>query len=379
MRRIFIVCSGLGHVRRGYESFTQECFDTLSLEPQLDITLFKGGGKSTNKSITLWNLSRVDRAVDQFAKLIGTSGYYLEQISFTISLLPYIQRHQPNVIYFSDINIGNILWHWRRFTKQRYKLLLSNGGPVFPESFYRWDHIQQVAPQHFELAVKAGISTDKQSLVPYGIHMSPKLQPLTSEQRQASRIKLRLPTQRNLILCIAAINKSHKRLDYLIHEVANLPEPRPYLLVLGQQDSESSEILHLGNQLLGNDGFQTREVPQEEVANYYKISDFFVLPSLREGLPRVLIEAMSYGLPCLAHDYEVSRFILGEEGYFGDFSQKGALTNLINSLLDSMSSATEKPDRLLKYFARHTAVYDRFSWEVLKSEYIALVKKSVST
>ncbi len=51
--KIFIVCSGLGHVKRGYESFTQECFNALFQEPTLDITLFKGSGDSSEKEIVL--------------------------------------------------------------------------------------------------------------------------------------------------------------------------------------------------------------------------------------------------------------------------------------------------------------------------------------
>ena len=44
--RVFIVCSGLGRITRGFESFMQECFETLKEEPDLDVTLYKGGGHS---------------------------------------------------------------------------------------------------------------------------------------------------------------------------------------------------------------------------------------------------------------------------------------------------------------------------------------------
>ena len=53
--KVFVICSGLGNIKRGYESFTQECFEALSQEPLLDVTLFKGGGKSSEKEIALWN------------------------------------------------------------------------------------------------------------------------------------------------------------------------------------------------------------------------------------------------------------------------------------------------------------------------------------
>jgi hypothetical protein len=49
-------------------------------------------------------------------------------------------------------------------------------------------------------------------------------------------------------------------MDYLIEEVARLSKPRPYLLLLGQQEAESSEIIQRGKQLLGTENFQLRTV-----------------------------------------------------------------------------------------------------------------------
>ncbi|MHC5718054.1 MAG: glycosyltransferase family 4 protein, partial [Nostoc sp.] len=132
MIKVFLICSGLGNVKRGFESFTQECFEALSQEPELDITLFKGGGKSNHRQISLWNFPRDSSVGIHLGKLTGRGAYFLEQVSFVCSLLPHIYQQQPNVIYFSDGAVGNILWHWRKRTGQRYKLLYSNGGPLSP-------------------------------------------------------------------------------------------------------------------------------------------------------------------------------------------------------------------------------------------------------
>jgi len=371
MIRVFIVCSGLGNVKRGFESFAQECFDALSQEPELDIILFKGGNKYHPKEIPLWNLRRASKQTIQLGKLLKKDAYYIEQASFVFSLLPYIQRQQPDVIYFSDGTVGNALWHWRRLTKQRYQLLFSNGGPLSPP-FDRWDYVQQVAPKHFQVAIDAGESAKKQSLLPYGIKLRAELKSLPISEREALRRKLDLPEERAIILSVGAINKSHKRMDYLIEEVARLSKPRPYLLLLGQQEAESSEIIQRGKQLLGTENFQVRTVAHNQIADYYSVADIFVLASLSEGFGRVLLEAMSHGLPCLAHDYETSHFVLGEEGYFANFTQPGSLERL-------MTQALEEGYNPVKRQQRHRSIYERFSWERLRPSYIKMIQHCVSS
>ncbi len=362
--KVFFICSGLGNIKRGFESFTQECFDTLSQEPELDVTLFKGGGKSTNRQVTLWNFPRDSWLGIHLGKLTGRGSYFIEQISFVCSLLPYIYQQQPDVIYFSDGTVGNILWHWRKTTGQCYKLLFSNGGPLSPP-FQRWDHVQQVAPIHLQAAVEAGEPLEKQSLVPYGIQMDSQLKILSASEKATLRGNLELPEDVPIVLSVAAINKSHKRMDYLIREVAQLPEPRPYLLMLGQQEVESPEIFKLGNQLLGSDQFQIKTVAPHQVANYYQVADAFVLASLSEGFGRVFLEAMSYGLPCLAHNYEITRFVLKDEGYLANFQLSGSLANLILQVL------THKDDN--SKYRRHQSVYQRFSWNQLRSGYVEMI------
>nr|MDZ8001363.1 glycosyltransferase family 4 protein [Aulosira sp. DedVER01a] len=353
---------------RGYESFAQQAFQALSKESSLEVTLFKGGGKAQAQEIPLWNLPRHTRTACRIAKYTKTSAYLVEQISFCFSLLRYIQREKPNVIYFSDNDIGNLLARWRDFSKQNYKLLFCNGGPLRPRSpiFANCDLIQQVAPQHLHNCLNAGISAQKQTLVTAGAEIPAELQMLLPSEKEYLRNKLGLPEKRPLILSVGHISKSHKRMDYLIREVASLPETRPYLLLLGQQDGSSGEIIELGNSLLGSENFQVRTVASHEVADYYRVADTFVLASLSEGLARVFLEAMSYGLPCIVHDYAVTRYTFGNEGYFGDFTKTGSLVDLITQVLLANKDKS-------KFYQRHRFIYERFSWDKLLPIYLEMI------
>ena len=64
-----------------------------------------------------------------------------------------------------------------------------------------------------------------------------------------------------------------------------------------------------------DDYFELKEPTKEIVAKYHK-SDFFVLPSLFEGFPNVLCEAMSCGLPVLFSDV-CDNSSIAKDGYNG--------------------------------------------------------------
>lgn len=365
--KVFLVCSGLGHLRRGFESFTQECFDALVDEPALDLTLFAGGGKTRGRQIALWTLHRQEALTQWLGSVSGRGVYFIEQATFFLSLIPHLLLKKPNIVFFMDGNLGNMLWHWRRWTGASYKLLFSNGGPLMPP-FPRSDKVQQVNPYHLQQALHAGDTAEKNVLVPYGFQISPQFTELSLSEKQALRKEVRLPTDRKIVLSVGAINSSHKRMDYLVREFAKLAEPRPFLLMLGQLDEESPAIVQLATQLLGEENFSIRSATYNEMSSYYQVADIFILTSISEAFGRVLAEAASYGLICIAHDYEVSRYVLDAEGCFCDMKIEGTLAQTLTELL--LSGRYQQNSA-----RRHQAIYDKFSWDVLRPRYVELIQQ----
>lgn len=56
----------------------------------------------------------------------------------------------------------------------------------------------------------------------------------------------------------------------------------------------------------------TGAIPQEKLANYFRNSDIFVLPSFYEGLPLVIIEALASGLRVVVNDLPGIKSWIGE-------------------------------------------------------------------
>ncbi|RYY08135.1 MAG: glycosyltransferase [Sphingobacteriaceae bacterium] len=359
--KVFLICTGLGFVNRGYESFTRECFDALKNTKDFELYLIKGGGKSFDNEIVLSNLPRRKKAAQLLEKIFPFDAYTIEQITFCLSLLPLIISKKPAVIYYSDFELGTYLWHLRKHLKFKYKLLFSNGAPNGPP-FKTEDHVQQLLPVYLEQAIQQGAPATMQTLLPYGFDIDIKERLQVISQKETTRSKLGFSPAQKIILSVGAVNNHHKRMNYLIEEVAKLGSEF-YLVILGQFEAETLELMQLAKSKLP-DRFIIKSVPFEQVKEYYIAADYFVLASLNEGFGRVLIEALSYGLPCIVHDYINAKQVLGNYADYIDM---------------------RKPDELQKHlsgfkprFDKQTLIettYQRYSWDVLKNDYIKMINK----
>jgi glycosyltransferase involved in cell wall biosynthesis len=366
MTRVFFVCSGLGHVHRGYETFMRECYAALKHEPGLDLWLFKGAGPGDKREIPLLHLPRAGFGARFIGELTNRGAYTVEQVSLTASLIPYIVRERPDLIYYCDISIGKLLYYWRKLSGARYRLLLHNGGPH--PAPYQWaDHVHQLTPGEANRAVAAGFAPERQTLLPCGFRFGQVPMPAVEEEKAARRRELGLPLDRKVVLSVGALNRGHKRMDYLISEVAAMGEDRPFLVMLGEVESETPAVRATADLLLGPDGYMMRTVQRDAMDKYYRAADVFALASLVEAFGLVYVEAMSHGLPCIAHDYPVSRFVFGDDGLLADLRLSGKLTEQLRLALGQADTAEGR-------IQRHTAVSHRFDWSALAPRYVAMMQ-----
>lgn len=358
--KVLFTCSGVGILNRGIESFFREAFDGLRDDPGLKLTLCKGGGDPLPDEDVLWTLPRTGLPARLLGRCLRRSAYTIEQLSSFPSVVKAIRRERPDVVFYSDANLGFQLFRWRKRVAVPFRLLFSNGGPCHPP-FDRTDFVHQVTPHYQQEALDAGESKEKHFLVPYGISVPVPPDGDPARKREL-RLQLGLPTGRPVILSVGWIAREHKRMHEVIEAVAGLPEPRPFLQLLGAMDEHSTEVVDLGNRLLGPQNFAARSVAYEYVADYYQAADAFVLASLEEGFGRVYLEALMHGLPVIAHRHPVAEYVLGEEGTFGALQQPGELQNLLLKTLEVAPS-----EALMQ--RRWRSVKDRFSWPVLAESY----------
>ena len=155
-------------------------------------------------------------------------------------------------------------------------------------------------------------------------------------------------------------------MDYIVQEFAKLDREKYFLIILGQFEEETVDVTSLASSLLQKDDYIFNNVALDKVSVYYKAADYFVLASLWEGFGRVLLEAASFGLPVLVHDYVIAREVLGEMGIYLDMNQPGALAHKINSI-DLAERQQQRSYQQIEY------IRSRYSWEVVDTRYHELI------
>jgi 1,2-diacylglycerol 3-alpha-glucosyltransferase len=364
-RLVFFACTGLGRINRGYETFTHECFQALQGDPGLDLYLFKGAGKSSPRETALLNLHRGTPLANFLANMFRKDAYFFEQFTFFLSFLPYVIIRKPVIIFYSDFILGTFLWNLRHKLGLKYKLIFSNGAPNGPP-FTRCDLVQQLLPCFLKRALDAGEPPEKHVLLPYGLKIESDIV-YSDEEKQSLRRKFGVPLDKTIVISVGGVQASHKRMDYLVREMSLLPKGEYFLLILGQFGPETRQIQDLAQRLLPDNHIIT-SVNFDQISDYYAVADLFVLCSLWEGFGRVYIEALRAGLPVLAHDYEVSREVLQKEGIYADFSQKGNLEKIIESVSKNEAVLSDQAAQRRRDFVRET-----YSWDVLKKRYAQML------
>src|SRR4029077_5390011 len=177
-------------------------------------------------------------------RCIGRNSYVAEQLSTFPSMARAIRRHRPDIIFYSDSNLGFQLFRWRKQIGVPFRLLFSNGGPVRPP-FPRTDYVHQVTPYYYEQVIAAGVSPATQCMVPYGISVPDGAPEVDEPVKRKARQQLGLPVDRKIVLSVGWISAEQKRMDYVVNEVAALSRPRPYLVLLGSMDDQSESVLEL--------------------------------------------------------------------------------------------------------------------------------------
>lgn len=342
--KVALISCGLGYVNRGFEVSTARLFEAVRQSPSLDVRLFSGGRFQDATAIP--NLPRdfLLNTVLRLAALFNRRrvwefAYGCEQVTFALGLLPELLKWQPDVVWTKEAPFAHVLLTLRTLCRLRFKIVFANGGGFRPSTYEPFDCIQHLQSSSFDDAIAYGISPAKMTVLP-------NLLPTDDTQisRQAARASFGLRPEDWVVVSVAAWNRYHKRIDYLIEEVASIQDKNTRLLLCGHPEPDAGSLKALARQRLG-DKVQWHTLPKEDVVRLLKAGDVFVLASTNESFGTAIAEAALCGLPIVIHPHAASRLFIEHGFQATDLSEPGALARRLSEL-KAKPPSTEETERL---------------------------------
>jgi glycosyltransferase involved in cell wall biosynthesis len=209
--------------------------------------------------------------------------------------------------------------------------------------------------------VKKGYNKDS-TIIPNGVRLPELDQP--PEVLEA----FNLESGRYLLL-VSRLVPEKRHLD-LIEAFERLDEPGLKLALVGGADHPGEYDKALAERAKSNpDIVMTGFRGGNELKSLFQHARVFVLPSSHEGLPISLLEALSFGLPCVASDIPANVSVgLDEEVYFplGDID---GLTGAIRHALEQSYGDEERSARR-KWVAQH------YDWKQIATQTAEVYRKA---
>lgn len=251
-----------------------------------------------------------EREIEQY---LGTSRKILRQVKKTF---------QPDIVH------AHHLWLMTALARQVFqdKVMIATAHNSEIRQLVKAPHLAPRVLPGIRALDKIGVLTPQsrldtvenfgvapENLVVTGAGFRPDLFQLSEEPRKAlledlgNRFGIHLPSLQergsDRLICFAGRLSSPKGIPFLLKAFERLRRvegSRIYLVLIGAPGpSEDGKRLQRLAVTAGPSVQAVGAIPQEAVARIFQASDLFVLPSLFEGLPLVMLEALACGLPCV--------------------------------------------------------------------------------
>lgn len=237
------------------------------------------------------------------------------------------------------------------------------------------DAYLSVSPALTARYLEAGLPAGRIREIPNGVDAA-RFSPPSAAERQALRRQLHLPEDRPIVLFVGVMmpdKQPHVLLEAWLQMrratgllstlvFVGASNPKLYELADGLADRVRATADDSG---LGGDVLFVPPTPAVE--DYFRAADVFAMPSAREGLPIVLLEAMACGLPVVASDLPGSTDTMIESGGNGLLVPSGDAAALADALALLLSQPATAAAMAAK--ARRT-VEDRYTIEHVAGQWL---------
>jgi glycosyltransferase involved in cell wall biosynthesis len=359
---VFFICTGLGRVKRGFESYIDDLAENCVKyrDFKMKLTVFAGGrlDKCSYDSVIISNVSR-NSSLLQKLRINGRRAFTIEQISFFFFFLPYIFIRRPQTIYLGEYSLYCYLFKARKLLGLNFSLVLYTGGQASPGLFDpKRDYVHHITDIYYRDLIQSGVPPERQFIIPHFLNTNFEVDGnLVKQLRNKASGK-------KIVLSVGSIDKEVKRM-HLIPAVLGDHARSVFPILLGEWTNESEEVNQLMTEHFGADGFIIGKVNRKELGSYYTAADAFILCSKKESFGLVFLEAMYFDTPVICHDFYESRFVLRDNAHFMDMDDIDSFKRTLGLLLPTL-----KKQPTLNLF-----IQQNYTWEILQGFYRGMFHK----
>jgi glycosyltransferase involved in cell wall biosynthesis len=353
MRMLFAL-PGLHRVRRGAEIVLESVAQEIALEGEHDVTLIGSGTPLPDRAYHFKRVPVVPR--DRFERWPALpflrNEYMYEELTFAAGLMTTSWRNDADITMTCGYPYTNWVLRSSLPGKRRPAHVFVTQNGDWPAYHRRWesrffscDGLVCTNPLYFERNRERWFST----LIPNGIA------PERFHPGPGNRATLGLPENRPVVLMVSALDEG-KRVLEAMRAVARIADA---FLVVAGDGTLRNEVDHLAAELLPR-RFVRKIFPHEQMPGLYRSANVFLHTAIRESFGNVYIEALASGIPIVAHDDEVTRWILKDHAHLVDTTSE-------QDLVDALENTIRSPKNDL---ARGTAfARANYSWRAVAARY----------
>ena len=229
---------------------------------------------------------------------------FLGVISFWLKIFWHLKKIKPDIVHVQSVGIGIPAFLSKKILEKPY-IVWGRGSDIYlPDKFTKsisklvLKNADAVIALTGDMKKKMQKFCDKDiSVIPNGID----LERFSNLSKEDIRKKLKIKEDEKVIIFVGTL-RPVKGVKYLIKamKIISPKNANTRLMLVGDGDERGNlEKLVKGLSLEEYVKF-VGKVPNEKVPEYMAASDVFVLPSLSEGFPVTVLEAMASGVPIIA-------------------------------------------------------------------------------
>lgn len=262
----------------------------------------------------------------------------------------FFKQKYPQVRFILTLQEGDPI----SYIKRRVALVY----PLWKRIFTQADTIQAISNYLADFGKSMGFA-GVPVVVPNAVDVSNFVKDFDSIELANLKYELEIKDDQKVIITTSRLVKKNGVVD-IIEALKYLPENFVFL-VLGNGPLEKSLKLKVESSKLGNRVKFLGYVPHSEMPKYLKISDFFVRPSLSEGLGNSFLEAMATSLPVIATPVGgIPDFLKdGDTGYFCEVGKPKTIADAIMKFennLEQKNSIVENAKSM---------VVEKYDWNMI--------------